>query len=214
MKPDGEKRGLTGNGGRDMECGPLAELLSAYVDGESSAEESRRVEEHLRTCDGCARAERRMRALGAATARTETPVSPDFRDRLFARMEGEGLLRKRRSIFALSLRWAALPLSAAAAFGLFLLTSREVPRGPGIPAAPPGAVEQRPPIASPTPRDLARPEGPAGEARAVAGEELSAEDREIVAYLEVLEDPQAFEEPGEIDELEIFLAPGGARGQG
>jgi anti-sigma factor RsiW len=197
-----------------MECGPLRELLSAYVDGESSAEDSLRVEEHLRTCADCAGAERRMRALGVAAARTEAPLSPDFRDRLFARMEREGLLRTRRSIFAFSLRWAVLPLAAAAALGLFLLTSREAPRGPVFPAAPPPAVERRPPDAPPPPLEVAGPELPAGEARAVAGEELSPEEREIVAYLEILEDPQAFEEPGEIDELEIFLAPGATRGQG
>lgn len=195
-----------------MGCGSQRELLSAYVDGESSAEESRRVEEHLRTCADCATAERRLRALDVAAARTETPVSPDFRDRLFARMEGEGLLRKRRSIFVFSLRWAALPLTAAAALGLFLLTSREAPRGPGLPAAP-RAVEQRSPDAPP-PRDLAGPEPSAGEAGAVAGDELSPDEREIIAYLEVLEDPQAFEEPGDIDELEIFFAPGTTRGQG
>lgn len=33
---------------------------------------------------------------------------------------------------------------------------------------------------------------------------LSAEEREIVALLEVFENPQVFEEPSEVDELEIF----------
>lgn len=197
-----------------MGCGPMRELLSAYADGESTPEESRRVEEHLRACADCVRAEGRMRALGTAAARTETSVSPDFRDRLFALMEREGLLSRRRSIFAFSLRWAVLPLTAAAALALVLLTSREAPRVPGFPSTPPPAVEQRPPDASPPPRVLAGPERPAGEARTVAGEELSPEEREIVAYLEILEDPQALEEPAEIEELEIFLAPGTTRRQG
>ena len=44
---------------------------------------------------------------------------------LFARLEKEDLLSKRRSIFVYSLRWAAVPLAAAAALALFLLPSRE-----------------------------------------------------------------------------------------
>lgn len=196
-----------------MECGLSKELLSAHVDGEASPEESHRVEEHLRACADCATTEKRMRALGGAAARTETRVSPELRDRLFARMEQEGLLRRRRSIFAFSVRWAALPLAAAAALGLFLLTSRETARGPA-PPPPPQAVAERPGDASPPVGAPTRPERRARETAAVSGEELSPEEREIVTYLEILEDPHAFEEPGEVDELEIFVPPAARRGQG
>lgn len=194
-----------------MDCGSLKELISVYVDGESSPEESRRAEEHLDLCPECARNAKLLRALGAAAVRTETQVSAGFRDRLFARMEEEGLLRRRRSLFAFSLRWAGLPLAAAAALGLFLLTSREAARGPAPPASSPSEI-QRPRDASPPERGPAAPESSAGASAPVAGEALSLEERDIVANLEVLEDPQAFDEPGEIDELEIFFPNTNSRG--
>jgi len=167
-----------------MDCRDAKELLSAFHDGEASGEESRQVEVHLAACAECRAAQRRMFALDAMIVRSETDVSPDFRDTLFSRMEAEELLPRRRNLLSFSFRWA-LPLAAAAALGLFLLFSREVPQGPVAPGnAPQVAVR----------------------------EELTAEEREIVAYLEVLEDPSSFEVPGEVDEMEILLPP--ARGQG
>jgi len=212
-----------------MDCGEAKELLSACLDGEASPKDSRRVEEHLAGCAGCKAVERRMRALDVGIARTETDVSPDFRDRLFSRMEAEELLPKRRSLFAFSFRWAALPLAAAAALGLFFLMSREAPRGPAAPGLapqvaviPPETLQfavNRPGAAPSSPAPV--PESPARTARetrppegtAVADRgELAAEEREIVAYLEILEDPSSFEEPGEIDEMEMFLPEGGKQG--
>ncbi len=162
-----------------MECRAIRETISAYVDGEALPEEARRVEEHLGGCAECLAAEKRMRVLGVALARTEGEVPPDFRENLFARLETEELLPKRRSIFVYSLRWAAVPLAAAAALALFLLTSREPQRG-----------------LSP---DSSRPPRVSG-----AGERLSPEDREIVANLEILEDPDLFDDP-EIEDMEIFI---------
>lgn len=168
-----------------MECREIREIISAYVDGEAGPEDARLVEEHIGGCPRCRRAEKRMRELGMAVARTEGPVPPDFRERLFSRMEQEELLPKRRSIFAYSVRWAAVPLAAAAALALFVLSSREKPRDVSPPAA-------RPPL--------------------VAGiEDLSPEDREIVAHLEVLEDPDLFDEM-ENEEIEIFIPPPPQRG--
>ena len=177
-----------------MDCGDAKELLSACLDGEASPKDSRRVEEHLAGCAGCKAGERRMRALDVAIARTGTDVSPDFRERLFSRMEAEELLPKRRSLFAFSFRWAALPL-AAAALGLFFLMSREAPRGPAAPGSAPQVA-------------VIQPETPQFAGR----EELAAEEREIVAYLEILEDPSSFEEPGGIDEMEMFLPDGKKQG--
>jgi len=169
-----------------MECREIREIISAYVDGEALPEEARRVEEHLGECAECRAAEKRMRTLGVAVARTEGMVPPDFRENLFARLEKEDLLPKRRSIFVYSVRWAAVPLAAAAALALFLLSSREPVRD-----LSPTAL--RPPQVSGT------------------GEQLSPEDREIVANLDILEDPDLFNEP-DIEEMEIFVPSSQQRG--
>lgn len=169
-----------------MECREIREIVSAYVDGEALPEEARRVEEHLGECAMCRAAEKRMRSLGVAVARTEAAVPPDFRENLFARLEKEDLLPKRRSIFVYSVRWAAVPLAAAAALALFLLSSREPVRN-----LSPTAL--RPPQVSGT------------------GEQLSPGDREIVANLEILEDPDLFNEP-DIEEMEIFVPSSQQRG--
>ena len=180
-----------------MECKEIREMISAYVDGEALPDEARQVEEHLGTCAECRSAEKRMRMLGMAVTRTEGTVPPDFRENLFARMEEEELLPKRRSIFVFSLRWAAVPLAAAAALALYVLSPQVVREGSDsgkILSSRPAAVdvEKKAPVAS-------------------AGEELSPEDREIVAYLEVLEDPDLFEEPP-VDEMEIFVPSAKQRG--
>lgn len=187
-----------------MDCREAKELLSALLDGEASAEETRRVEEHLAGCAGCKAVERRMRALDGAIVRTGTEISPDFRERLFSRMEAEELLPKRRSLFAFSFRWAVLPLVAAAALGLFFLMPKEAPQGPVAPAP---RVAGIPPEATPS-----SPAPLPGSAARTAREELGAEEREIVAYLEILEDPSFLEESGGIDEMEMFLPDGKPRG--
>lgn len=194
-----------------MDCAEGKERLSALLDGESTAEESRRIAEHLAVCAECRASQQGMRALDTLLARSEAPVSPDFREKLFARMEAEDLLPRRRSLVSLSIRWA-LPLAAAAAMGLFLLISEEAPKtaanSPNVPktsariepASPEEtrAARNRPDRAAPS------ASGP-GTGAAAAREELTPEEREIVAYLEVLEDPASFEESAEIDEMEIFL---------
>jgi anti-sigma factor RsiW len=169
-----------------MACKEIRETISAYVDGEASFEETREVREHLRGCAQCRSAEAGMRALGVGVARTEGDVPPEFRDRLFARMEKEDLLPKRRSLFVFSVRWAAVPLAAAAALALYVMSSREIPREFPSPAVRPPQVA-----------------APAGT--------LSPEDREIVANLEILEDPELLDEP-QIDEMEIFVPSSRQRG--
>ena len=169
-----------------MECKDIREIISAYVDGEASPEETREVREHLGACAECRSAEQQMRALGVGVERVEGDVPPEFRDRLFARMEKEDLLPKRRSIFVFSVRWAAVPLAAAAALALYIMSSREIPREFSSPAVRPPQVA-----------------APAGT--------LSPEDREIVANLEILEDPELFDEPP-IDEMEIFVPSSRQRG--
>jgi len=185
-----------------MECRDWKERISAYIDGEAPPPEARNVEEHLAACPGCRALEREMRAVGIGLARSEGTVPPDFRERLFARLEAEDLLPRRRSLFAYSLRWAAIPLAAAAALALFLHTPTD--KGKDGITSPPSL-----------PRVVQRaPEAPPGQAAGTASraEELSADEREIVAHLDILEDPAAFDEPGEVDEMEIFVTSGRRRG--
>jgi len=127
-----------------------------------------------------------MRAIGIGVARTEGVVPSDFREKLFARMEAEDLLPRRRSLFVFSIRWAAVPLAAAAALALFLLTSPEKGKDTVSPQGQlPGVARQAP-------------------ATARVGGELTSEEQEIIAHLDVLEDPSAFDAPGDVDEMEIF----------
>jgi anti-sigma factor RsiW len=169
-----------------MECKDIRERISAYVDGEASPEEAREVRGHLGACARCRSAEQRMRALGVGVARMEGDIPPEFRDRLFARMEKEDLLPQRRSIFVFSVRWAAVPLAAAAVLALYVMSSHVIPREFSSPAVRPPQVA-----------------APAGT--------LSPEDREIVANLEILEDPELLDEPP-VDEMEIFAPSSRQRG--
>jgi len=205
-----------------MKCEEIKEILSSYVDGEARGDEGALVEEHLAACAGCRELVRRMRLVGASIEKAEGAVPPDFRETLFARMEREGLLSRRRSLFAYSIRWAAVPAAAAAVLALFLLTSREPGiKGPVPSAQRPTAMEgraqdaqERPRVAQRAPEERmpAAVRGTSENAIADtrAGADLTPEEREIVANLEVLEDPAALDEPSEIDELEI-VEPAGRR---
>lgn len=187
-----------------MECRDAMESLSAYVDGEVAAGEGRRIEEHLEACPGCRDRERKMRAVGIGVARTETDVPPQFREKLFSRMESEDLLPRRRSIFVYSLRWAAIPLAAAAGLALFLLSTDVRIGDRAVTGVPPPQVAQRAPAEAP---------GPASSPAAIGGAgDLTPEERDIVANLELLEDPLALDESREIDELEIFAPIGSRKG--
>jgi hypothetical protein len=142
--------------------------------------------------------------VAVGVARTEAEVPLLFREKLFARMESEDLLSKRRSLFTYSLRWAAIPLAAAAALVFFLITSTD--QGGNRPV-PPGRIPQ---VAQRAPANETNP--PSSLPIVRRGGELTPEEREIVAHLEVLEDLSAFEETGEIDEVEIFAPAGSGKG--
>jgi hypothetical protein len=205
-----------------MECHELKEWISAAIDGEALPEEVRKVEEHLAACAGCRALERRMRAVGAGVTKVEGAVPAGFRDALFARMEAENLLPRRRSLFVFSLRWAALPLGAAAAIALLLF----LPGGNGKdgirPQGPVPRVAQSPPATAPAgiaEEDSKHLPAVAGRERkesvasAGAGQEaLSPEDREIIANLDLLDDPSVIDAPGEVDEMDIFVPSGRRQG--
>ncbi len=185
-----------------MECREIRERISAYVDGEATEEEARQIEEHRLICAACRAVEKRMRALGDAALRTEASVSPGFRERLLSRMEAEGLLAPRRSLFAFSVRWTAVPLAAAAALAVFLLVARQTPRIVSSPAGAPVRVARGTTPSLPGPAVAARTGE--GRTKAASGEtELSGEDREVVANLDLLEDPDLFDE-GQMEKMEIF----------
>jgi anti-sigma factor RsiW len=176
-----------------MECRDIRENVSAWIDGEVPPAEALGIEEHLEGCAECRGLERKMRAVGIGVARTEGVAPSGFREKLYARMEAEDLLPRRRSLFVFSLRWAAVPLAAAAALALFLLAS---------PDAPPVSPRAQSPSAS----------GRQAAAVARIEKELSPEEREIIAYLDVLEDPSSLDAPGDVDEMEIFAPSGRSRG--
>lgn len=176
-----------------MDCRDIRETISACVDGEASPEEAASVREHLASCERCRVLERQMRALGAGVRQVRGRVPDRFRERVFARLESEGVLPPRKKMLSASWRWAAVPLAAVAGLGLFLLTSREAPRGP----APPGPATARVESSGPY------PPSPQGNAPA-----LSAEDREMVALLDILEDPDDLDANDEAEGMDL-LAPGG-----
>lgn len=211
-------------GERAMECNEIIEILNIYVDGEARGDERRAAEEHLAACDACRDLVRRMRVVGVGVEKVEGVVPRDFRETVFARMEREGLLPRRRSLFAYSIRWAAVPLAAAAALALFVLTSRDA----GIKRPAPSVQRQTASeVGAPGARDAER-KGVAGRsaeapmpgagaggtavADARAGADLTPEERDIVAHLDVLEDPAVLDEPTDIDDLEIVEPNGGKRG--
>ena len=159
-----------------MDCRDIRETISACVDGEASPGEAASVRDHLASCERCRTLERQMRALGAGVRQVRGRVPDRFREEVFARLESEGALPKRRKLFPTAWRWAAVPLAAAAGLGLFLLTSREPVRGP----APPMSVQ--------------------GSAAA-----LSPEDREMLALLDILEDPADLDANDDAEGMELLL---------
>jgi len=173
-----------------MRCGDIRETISAWVDGEASPEEDARVREHLSSCEPCRVLERQMRAVGAGVLQVRGKTPDRFREAVFARLEAEGVLPPGKKAFPLSWRWATVPLAAAAALGFFLLTSRETVRAP----VPQGSVTALVGTSSPAP--------PQGTAAA-----LTSEDREMIALLDVLEDPAALDADVEAEGIEL-LAPG------
>jgi hypothetical protein len=223
-----------------MDCRGLMETLSACLDGEASPEEARLVEEHLEACGECRSAADRMRRLGVATASIEEEVPAGFRERLFVRLEREELLPRRRNIFVYAVRWALLPAAAALALFLLVPrdvdrvatgpreeparvaqgSPRESPavRPPGVPG--PSAVRR--PGADVSPRSeekdgrresiAADPAGSTiGAEHPAKAEDLPPEDRNIVAYLEILEEPDLVGN-GDADAVDVLLPPGKDRG--
>jgi hypothetical protein len=175
-----------------MGCRDIFETISACVDGEASPEEAARVREHLASCERCRVLERQMHAVGAGVRQVRGSVPDRFREAVFARLDAEGALPKRKKVFPTAWRWMAVPLAAAAALGFFLLTSRDAVRGPDSPGPATSRIE------------TSAPPDPSPQGNAVA---LSTEDREMLALLDILEDPADLDANDDAEGMEL-LAPG------
>ena len=175
-----------------MGCRDIFETISACVDGEASPEEAARVREHLASCERCRVLERQMHAVGAGVRQVRGSVPDRFREAVFARLDAEGALPKRKKVFPTAWRWMAVPLAAAAALGFFLLTSRDAVRGPDSPGPATSRIE------------TFAPPDPSPQGNAVA---LSTEDREMLALLDILEDPADLDANDDAEGMEL-LAPG------
>jgi hypothetical protein len=136
--------------------------------------------------------ERQMHAVGAGVRQVRGSVPDGFREAVFARLDAEGALPPRKKIIFVSWRWAAAPLAAAAALGFFLLTSRDAVRGPDSPGPATARI------------GTSAPPGPSPQGNAVA---LSTEDREMLALLDILEDPADLDANDDAEGMEL-LAPG------
>jgi anti-sigma factor RsiW len=70
---------------RAMTCHEVIELLSSYIDGALSADDTRRVDEHLALCDGCATYLEQMRETIRLTGMvTDQQVPEDDKAALLA----------------------------------------------------------------------------------------------------------------------------------
>jgi anti-sigma factor RsiW len=181
-----------------MECRDIRETISAFVDGEASPEEAASVHAHLASCERCRALERQMRAVGAGVRQVRGSVPDRLREELFARLESEGALPKRKKAYFTPWRWAVVPLAAAAGLGLFLLASREAVRGP-VPQGPAASRVETSATVAPVPGSPLYSRGNAAA--------LSIEDREVVALLDILEDPAAFDANDDAEGMDL-LAPG------
>lgn len=204
-----------------MNCNDYRQIASARLDGHCTPEEARLLDAHMVGCEGCRTADLAMRAVSSAVSPESVGVSSGFKSALFERLDAEALLppRKGRLMAFPSWRWAAVPLAAAAGLAFFLIVGRDA--GEMRPDSRPSThrVAQQ---AVPTPAADALPPLPAktvvapGVSAPVAappvssaGHALSPEDAEIVAHLDMLENPELFDESAAgLDDL-LMPAPKG-----
>jgi anti-sigma factor RsiW len=82
---------MTGEGvarREDLRCIEVVSLLSAYLDGEVSQDQRRRMDDHLEGCQGCRTAlgqfQTVIRLTGRLTPEDVASIDPLIRDRLMA----------------------------------------------------------------------------------------------------------------------------------
>jgi len=98
-----------------MNCEQINELLSAFIDGETSPEETAAVREHLAACSGCAGELRRLTVVWEALlADKGTQPRPSFAAEFWRRAAGR---QPRQSLARRLLKWSpAIAAGFAAAF--------------------------------------------------------------------------------------------------
>ena len=105
-------------------CEEFAALLDPYIDNELSPEETARVREHLRTCDGCRAYVQAALLMRDAFPEAEDAVVPEgFAEGVMAAIRADAAPRKRpRS------RWQRTLLPLAACFAVVVLAASTLPR--------------------------------------------------------------------------------------
>ena len=105
-------------------CEDFAALLDPYIDGELSPEETARVREHLRSCDGCrAYVQAALTMRDAFPEAEDTEVPEGFAEGVMAAIRADAAPRKRpRS------RWQRTLLPLAACFAVVVLAVSTLPR--------------------------------------------------------------------------------------
>ena len=105
-------------------CDEFAALLDPYIDGELSPEETARVREHLRSCDGCrAYVQAALIMRDAFPEAEDTEVPEGFAEGVMAAIRADAAPRKRRSP-----RWKKTLLPLAACCAVVVLAVSSLPR--------------------------------------------------------------------------------------
>lgn len=149
-------------------CEDFAALLDPYIDGELSPEETARVREHLRSCDGCrAYVQAALTMRDAFPEAEDTEVPEGFAEGVMAAIRADAAPRKRRRP-----RWqkTLLPLAACCAVVILAVS--------GLPRSTDTAV-----------RDTAEPRVAAEEAGEPAEAEMSGEEDASIADAQAEETP-------------------------
>ena len=149
-------------------CEDFAALLDPYIDGELSPEETARVREHLRSCDGCrAYVQAALTMRDAFPEAEDTEVPEGFAEGVMAAIRADAAPRKRRRP-----RWqkTLLPLAACCAVVILAVS--------GLPRSTDTAV-----------RDTAEPRVAAEEAGEPAEAEMSGEEDASIADAQAEEAP-------------------------
>jgi hypothetical protein len=122
--------------------GHVTELLSAYLDGEMTASDRLRLDEHLLTCEECSRRLEQLSALERIAARLPELQAPDgYFDGFPARVRGRLAAAKPRARMPAAWSWAA---ALAATLAVAVLAPRTLRNSP-----PPAAVDDVRAVAPP-----------------------------------------------------------------
>ena len=175
-----------------MPASHLEENLSAYLAGELDVAETQLVEAHLRECSECAAQLERLRRLnGLLHQLRAVEPSANFLQRFRQKVDVDRrvvVFRSRRTV-------AWLALAASIVFVVFMLhLKREVQPPPGITHWKPKTETTRsePTLAVPPPEPT-------------AVEQLTQEEVELIAHLEVLEEMDLIENYDSLENLELAL---------